>query len=140
MMAAIGKATLPNRENWGTRIGYLFVTLTETTFTSFLSASTFAVRITCWPSWPLMSSGLTMVQFLRSPSVTKVCPVLLIVPVREIGFRDAGVLWPSSWFIVSWAAVAPIANKDDTKQIVISFFTLPPSISNGPLLPLPQGL
>jgi len=48
--------------------------LTDTTCTSFLSAWTFALKTTRCPSCPFTASGLVMVQFLWSLSLTNVLP------------------------------------------------------------------
>jgi hypothetical protein len=53
---------------------------TETTWISFLAASSWALTLTSCPSWPFSASGLLTVQLLLSLSLTNDFPSSLTLP------------------------------------------------------------
>src|ERR1039458_9051000 len=92
-----------------------FGILSDTTRTSFLSASKFAVKMTWCPSCPFTASGLRMVQLLPSIVLTNVLPVSLIVPVTRTSFLESSA-FISSWFVVSCAEDTPKVSRGTAKQ------------------------
>src|ERR1017187_3114549 len=96
-----------------------FGILSDTTRTSFLSASKFAVKMTWCPSCPFTASGLMMVQLLPSIVLTNVLPVSLIVPVTRTSFLESSA-FISSWFVVSCAEATPKVSRATAKQTAIN--------------------